>query len=72
MSHTLASVRDTVEQLWPLAGAESWDAPGLVAGDPAAPVERILLAVDAVAATVDEAVELRADLLIARPRSRFR
>ncbi|MFP3465650.1 Nif3-like dinuclear metal center hexameric protein [Leifsonia sp. SIMBA_070] len=65
MPHTLASVRDTIEQLWPLSGAEGWDAPGLVAGDPAAEVERILLAVDAVAATVDEAVELRADLLIA-------
>ena len=65
MPHTLASVRDTVERLWPLSGAESWDAPGLVAGDPQADVERILLAVDAVAATVDEAVELQADLLIA-------
>jgi dinuclear metal center YbgI/SA1388 family protein len=54
-----------VERLWPLAGAESWDAPGLVAGDPAAEVHRILLAVDAVAATVDEAIDLRADLLIA-------
>jgi dinuclear metal center YbgI/SA1388 family protein len=63
--HTVSSVRETVEQLWPLAGAESWDSPGLVAGDPAAPVERILLAVDAVAATVDEAVDAHADLLIA-------
>jgi dinuclear metal center YbgI/SA1388 family protein len=62
---SLNSVRDTVERLWPLSGAEAWDAPGLVAGDPAAPVERILLAVDAVSATVDEAVELGADLLIA-------
>ncbi|MDN4615583.1 Nif3-like dinuclear metal center hexameric protein [Leifsonia sp. F6_8S_P_1B] len=65
MPHTVSSVRETVERLWPLSGAESWDAPGLVAGDPAAPVERILLAVDAVAATVDEAVETNADLLLA-------
>lgn len=65
MPNTLSSVRDTVEQLWPLAGAESWDAAGLVTGDPGAAVERILLAVDAVGATVDEAVELSADLLIA-------
>jgi dinuclear metal center YbgI/SA1388 family protein len=63
--HTVSSVRETVERLWPLSGAESWDAPGLVAGDPAAPVERILLSVDAVAATVDEAVETKADLLLA-------
>lgn len=65
MPHTLHSVRETVETLWPLAGAEAWDAPGLVTGDPAATVERILLAVDAVAATVQEAVESSADLLIA-------
>lgn len=65
MPHTVSSVRETVERLWPLSGAESWDAPGLVAGDPAAPVERILLAVDAVAVTVDEAVDAKADLLLA-------
>lgn len=65
MPHTVASVRETVERLWPLSGAEGWDAPGLLAGDPAAGVERILLAVDAVAATVEEAVETGADLLLA-------
>ncbi|MFF1574392.1 Nif3-like dinuclear metal center hexameric protein [Leifsonia sp. NPDC058292] len=64
MSNTLDSVRRTAEELWPLSGAESWDAPGLVAGDPAAEVRRILLAVDAVAATVDEAVARDADLLL--------
>lgn len=64
MPYTLASVRETVERLWPLSGAEAWDAPGLVAGDPSAPVERILLAVDAVQATVEEAVDGGADLLI--------
>lgn len=64
MPYTLASVRETVELLWPLSGAEAWDAPGLVAGDPSAPVERILLAVDAVQATVEEAVDGGADLLI--------
>ncbi len=64
MPHTLASVRETVERLWPLSGAEAWDAPGLVAGDPAAPIERILLAVDAVSATVEEAVDGGADLLL--------
>lgn len=64
MPHTLRSVRETVETLWPLSGAEGWDAPGLLSGNPAAPVERILLAVDAVSATVDEAVETKADLLL--------
>jgi len=62
---TLAELLTTVDRLWPPTGAESWDAPGLVTGDPDAPVRRVLFAVDAVAATVDEAIEARADLLIA-------
>jgi len=53
---TVADVQAAVEALWPAAGAEGWDAVGLVAGAPTDPVDRILLAVDAVAATVDEAV----------------
>jgi dinuclear metal center YbgI/SA1388 family protein len=64
VQHTLESVSRTVERLWPLSGAENWDAPGLLSGDPASTVERIVLAVDAVAATVDEAVAVDADLLL--------
>ena len=44
--------------------AESWDAVGLVCGDPDEPVDRILLAVDAVPATVAEAISDGAQLLI--------
>lgn len=44
--------------------AESWDAVGLVCGDPATDVERIVLAVDCVPATVAEAVEDSAQLLV--------
>ena len=64
MPRTVADALAAAERLWPLDGAEAWDAPGLLAGDPAAPLERILLAVDAVADTVDEAVERRAQLLL--------
>src|SRR4051794_35902901 len=46
------------------AWAEPWDAVGLVCGDPAEPVERGLLAVDAVPATVGEAIEAGAGLLV--------
>ncbi|MEO8887958.1 MAG: Nif3-like dinuclear metal center hexameric protein [Jatrophihabitantaceae bacterium] len=46
------------------AWAESWDAVGLVCGDPSEPVERMLLAVDAVPSTVDEAIATRAQLLL--------
>jgi dinuclear metal center YbgI/SA1388 family protein len=61
---TLEAVGRAVEQLWPLRGAESWDAPGLVIGDPLAPVHHIHLAVDAVLETADEALEIGADLLL--------
>jgi dinuclear metal center YbgI/SA1388 family protein len=61
---SLADVTRTVHDLWPLSGAEGWDAPGLVSGDPASTVDSIHLAVDAVASTVDEAIESGADLLL--------
>lgn len=61
---TLAEIDAGVARLWPPAGAEDWDAVGLVSGDPAAEVGSIRLAVDAVLDTVDEAVEAGADLLL--------
>ena len=60
----LADVMAAVDALWPIAGAEEWDSPGLLSGDPAAPVTRIVLAVDAVSDTVDEALENGAELLL--------
>lgn len=53
-----------IERLWPAAGASDWDSPGLVTGDPDASVERIHLAVDAVAETVAEAIDAGSDLLL--------
>ena len=44
--------------------AESWDAVGLVCGDPEEPVRRVLFAVDPAAAVVDDALEIGADLLV--------
>jgi dinuclear metal center YbgI/SA1388 family protein len=61
---TLAEILIVSEDLWPSTGAEAWDAVGLVAGDPAAEVASIYLAVDAVLDTVDEAIAARAGLLI--------
>lgn len=60
----LAELLATIDRLWPVSGAEAWDAPGLVTGDPAAPIERVVFAVDAVAATIDEAIDRRAELLV--------
>jgi dinuclear metal center YbgI/SA1388 family protein len=61
---TLADANAVITALWPLSEAEEWDAPGLLSGDPAAPVARIHLAVDAVLGTVDEAVEAGASVLL--------
>jgi dinuclear metal center YbgI/SA1388 family protein len=64
VSYSLADVTAVVHELWPLTGAEAWDAPGLISGDPASPVDSILLAVDAVFDTIEEAVDGNADLLL--------
>ena len=60
----LADVIDVLESAYDPRGAESWDAVGLVCGDPSAEVRRVHLAVDPVAAVVDEAIAGGAQLLI--------
>ena len=64
MPFLLDDVTRCAHILWPLDGAEDWDAPGLSCGDPTQPVYRVHLAVDAVAATVEEAIGVGADLLL--------
>ncbi len=61
---TLRDLQAVIEDLWPAGGAESWDAVGLVSGDPDRVVEHVHLAVDAVPATATEAVDAGADLLL--------
>src|SRR5690349_2407488 len=61
------ALRDVVallDEWYPPATADSWDAVGLVAGDPDAPVSKVLLAVDPVPAVAHEAAEWGADLLV--------
>jgi putative NIF3 family GTP cyclohydrolase 1 type 2 len=53
----LRDVLDALEAAYPPALAESWDAVGLVCGDPDEPVSRVLVAVDPVPETVAEAVD---------------
>ncbi|WP_424887712.1 Nif3-like dinuclear metal center hexameric protein [Streptomyces sp. XH2] len=60
----LSEVIAALDALWPPEQAEQWDAVGTVCGDPAAPVGRVLFAVDPVQEVVDEAVALGADLLV--------
>ena len=61
---SLAQVVAALERRYPPASAEDWDAVGLVCGDPAAPVRRILWAVDPVEEVVDEAIAADVDLVI--------
>lgn len=60
----LEDVVDLLHGWYPPGTADSWDAVGLVYGDPAAPVRRILFAVDPVLPVAQEAVEWGADLLV--------
>ncbi|KQV05703.1 MULTISPECIES: Nif3-like dinuclear metal center hexameric protein [unclassified Kitasatospora] len=60
----LSDVINALEELYPPRWAESWDAVGLVCGDPEAEVGRVLFAVDPVQTVVDEAVEWGADLVV--------
>jgi dinuclear metal center YbgI/SA1388 family protein len=64
---TVPTLRDVVailERVYDPAWAESWDAVGLVCGDPDEPVRTVAFAVDPVAAVIDEALERGADLLV--------
>ena len=61
---TVADVVAAVHRRYDPATAESWDAVGLVCGDPGAVVRRVLVAVDVVRATVEEALDVGCDLLL--------
>ncbi|HSF26989.1 MAG TPA: Nif3-like dinuclear metal center hexameric protein [Actinomycetes bacterium] len=60
----LADVIATLDALYDPGWALSWDAVGLVCGDPAAPVRKVLFAVDPVDVVVDEALAWGADLVV--------
>ncbi len=61
------SLRDVIDHLhswYPPETADSWDAVGLVAGDPDQPVRKILFAVDPVLPVAEEAAAWGADLVV--------
>lgn len=53
-----------MEARYPPHTAQGWDRVGLVVGEPDAPVRRVLFAIDCVAATVDEAIQAEADVMV--------
>jgi dinuclear metal center YbgI/SA1388 family protein len=62
---TLADLITALELAYPPELAESWDAIGLVCGDPDQPVTRVHVCVDPVESTVDEAITGGAQLIVA-------
>ncbi len=65
MAVLLREVIETLEGFWPPAGADDWDAPGLVTGSLDARISRILLTVDVTDELIDEAINGGFDLIVA-------
>ncbi|MDO5729832.1 MAG: Nif3-like dinuclear metal center hexameric protein [Actinomycetaceae bacterium] len=61
---TVAHVMDVMERLYPQHLQEQWDRNGLIIGDPQQPIRRVLLAVDPVSSTAQEAITGGYDMLI--------
>ena len=70
-----AKVRDIlalVDGIAPFADAEEWDNVGLLAGNPDAPVERVLCALDLTEEALDEAMSRDAQLIVTHHPILFR
>jgi dinuclear metal center YbgI/SA1388 family protein len=64
MTLSLSDVKALLDGWYPPSTAESWDAVGLVCGDPDQPVAKVLFAVDPAPAVVEEAEAWGADLVV--------
>jgi len=62
---SLGKLIESFESLWPISGAEEWDAPGLVTGSPNQQISRVLLTVDVTDEVVESAIEAGFQLLLA-------
>ncbi|MBW3658702.1 MAG: Nif3-like dinuclear metal center hexameric protein [Actinobacteria bacterium] len=72
MTETVGDWLGLVHELYPPAQAASWDAVGLHVGDPAWPVDRVLVALDVTGAVVDEAAAEPHTLVLAHHPLLFR
>jgi len=61
---TVGDIRSILESAYPPALAESWDAVGLICGDPADEVNRVAFALDCTQAVAEEAVRSGAQMLV--------
>lgn len=62
---TVAAFCDAMEQIAPVALAQTWDNVGLLAGDPTSVVNKVLLCIDLTPDVVAEAIAKRVDLVMA-------
>ncbi len=62
--HTIADVVQALEELAPPTYAESYDNPGLIVGDKQAKVTGVLVSLDCLESTVDEALEKGCNLVV--------
>jgi dinuclear metal center YbgI/SA1388 family protein len=65
MAASLQQLLLEFESLWPVSGAEAWDAPGLIAGSSQDRISRVLLTVDVTSEVVEEAIDGGFDLVLA-------
>ncbi|MDY3126759.1 MAG: Nif3-like dinuclear metal center hexameric protein [Corynebacterium sp.] len=61
---TVGDIRKILDSAYPPHLAESWDAVGLICGDPAAEVNKIAFALDCTQEVAERAVDMGADMLI--------
>ena len=64
MTLPLSKLLATFESLWPLAGAEEWDRPGLTTGNPEQEISKVLLCVDVTLEVLSEAKAQGCELII--------
>jgi dinuclear metal center YbgI/SA1388 family protein len=69
---TVGEVAQVLEQLAPLALAEDWDNVGLLVGDPQWPADRVMTCLTVTGATVSEAIEQQANLIVSHHPVPFR
>ena len=69
---TVRDILDLLEGIAPLETQEEWDNAGLLAGDPASEVTRVLVALDLTLEVVEEAERLGAQLIVTHHPILFR
>jgi dinuclear metal center YbgI/SA1388 family protein len=60
----LSQLLASFESLWPVAGAEEWDKPGLTTGSSSQPISNVLLSVDVTLEVLEEAKSLGCELVL--------